>query len=273
VPTLKLPDGAELYWEERGEGPLVVIASYWSTHPSVFEPLTEELVSDHRVVRYDDRGAGQSSSSGPFDMETAADDLEAVTQAAGPEAVIVATADGCNRAVRVAARRRDLVAGVVIVGGAPVTRESFQGSEAMISSDVVVNAFFEMVGTDYRGALRSVLGATNEQMDEDELRERVRGQAEYSPAAAAVPRLRAWMDDAAAEESARLAGDRLWFLRAPQMGGGWFPQGEEYERLIVRTFPEARIDTVDDGFVSRPDQTAAVVRRITASSRAAAGRP
>jgi pimeloyl-ACP methyl ester carboxylesterase len=272
VARLKLEDGAELYWEERGEGPVVVLASYWSMHPSVFEPLANELASDHRVVRYDERGAGDSSHAGPFDMETAAGDLEAVVDEAGGGAVVVATADGCNRAVRIAARRPDLVAAVVTVGGAPVTREAFRGSEAMISSDVVVDAFFEMAATDYRGALRSVLGATNTQMDEDELRERVRGQAEYSPPEAALARLRAWIDDGSAEESARLAGNRLWFLRAAGMGGGWFPQGDEYEQLLARVLPDAHVETVDDGFVSRPDQTAAVVRRITASNRAPAGR-
>src|SRR5204863_2558486 len=117
------------------------IASYWSMHPSSFEPLVAELAGDHRVVTYHDRGNGSSTRRGPYDLDTSADDLEAVADAAGNETVIVATADGCNRAVRVAARRPELVRAVVTVGGAPVARPAMQGSAAMVASEVVVGAF------------------------------------------------------------------------------------------------------------------------------------
>src|SRR5205814_512667 len=82
-------------------------------------------------------------------------------------AVIVATADGCNRAVRVAARRPDIVRAVVTVGGAPVGRPAMQGLDAMIASETVVGAFLDLAETDYRSALRGVMTATNQQLDED----------------------------------------------------------------------------------------------------------
>jgi pimeloyl-ACP methyl ester carboxylesterase len=268
VPRLERPDGIELHWEERGHGPLVVLASYWSMHPSVFAPLLEELSPDHRVVRYDDRGTGESTHAGPYDLDTGAADLEAMIAAAGGPAVVVATADGPHRAVRAAANRPDLVDGVVAVGGPPISREALADSEAMASSDAVVSALLEMAGTDYRSALRSLVGSTNPQMREEELRERVRVQAEYAPAEAAVPRLRAWAEGDSTEQ-ARALGERLWIVHAERMSGGWFAQGPELVELVGRVLPEARLVQVDDGMVSRPEQTAAIVRRVTSPVRAA----
>jgi pimeloyl-ACP methyl ester carboxylesterase len=262
---LNRPGGVEIHWEEDGDGPLVVISSYWSMHPSSFEPLTRELRDDHRVVTYHDRGTGSSSRCGPYDLETSAADLEAVIQAGGGGAVVVATADGCNRAVRVTARRRDLARAVVTIGGAPVARPALADSDGMIGSETVVEAFLELAGTDYRSALRGVMAATNPQLDEGGLRDRVAAQVAHAPAESAVPRLRAWADDDATAD-ARRAGDRLWFLMAPGLGGGWFPDGADYERMIRASLPEARLETVDDGFITRPDQTAAVVRRITSAA-------
>src|SRR5436190_11280334 len=103
MPRLERPDGVEIHWEEAGEGPLVVLSAYWSLHPSVFAPLTGELRSDHRVVRSDDRGTGASTHAGPYDLETASGDLEAVVEAAGGSAVIISTADGAQRAAEVGA--------------------------------------------------------------------------------------------------------------------------------------------------------------------------
>lgn len=271
MPRLKRPGDIEIHWEEQGEGPLVVIASYWSMHPSSFDPLREELSPDHRVVSYHDRGAGESTREGPYDLETAAEDLEAVVEEAGGDAVVVATADGSNRAVRVIARRPDLIRAVVTIGGAPVGREAIANFDAMVGSDTVVNAFIEQTETNYRSALRGMLSATNQQLDEDGVRERVAIQLEHSPAEAAVPRLRAWAADDATGV-ARSAGDRLWFLYAPGLGGGWFPDGEDYERMMRRELPDAHIQRVDDGFISRPDQVADVVRRITAAAPATAER-
>jgi hypothetical protein len=93
-------------------------------------------------------------------------------------------------------------------------------------------------------------------------------QAEYQPQETAVARLRAWVDDDASEP-ARACGDRLWMLWSENMGGGWFPTGEEAMRLSRRLFPDAHVEQIEDGIMSRPDATAAVVRRITAPLRAA----
>ena len=58
MPKLRLPDGVELHWEERGDGPLVVIAHPCISVPTAFKALGDDLARDHRVVVYDPRGTG-----------------------------------------------------------------------------------------------------------------------------------------------------------------------------------------------------------------------
>ena len=262
MPTIERPDGIELFWEGEGEGPLVVYASYWSVYPPMYAALTEDLSLDHHVVRYDDRGIGQSTRSGPYDMETSSEDLASVIEAAGGPAVVVCTADGANRAARALASHPDLITAMVGVGGAPIGRDSFADSDALAASDVVVEALLRQVEADYRGALRGILTATNQQMSEAELRDRVAAQVEHCPPEAALARMGAWVADEPIEYS-RAAGDRLWIAVSENLGGGWFPSGAELADRVRQTLPKARLVEVDDGFVSRPDQTAAIVRRIT----------
>lgn len=264
---LQREPGVEIHWEERGEGPAVVLAPYSNFHPSVFDPIAAELAPDHRVIRYDDRGAGQSTRTGPHDMDTGAGDLAGVIEASGPPAVIVGLGDAANRAVRVCAERPELVEAMVISGGMPAGRHRLGNSEAMAASDTVVNAFLSMCETDFRGALRSLATSGNPQMSEDEIRERARVQAEYQPQETMLARLRAWVEDDALEYG-RACGDRLWLLSAEGTGGGWFPAGHEAVELGRRLFPEAHVEEIEDGIVSRPDLTAAVVRRVTAPLRA-----
>ena len=161
----------------------MVLAPYWSGNPGVYEALLSDLARDHRVVTWDARGTGQSTPDGPYDMATDCSDLEEVLDRAGGEAVVIGTADGTNRAVHVAASRRDLVAAVVALGTAPFARVHFEGTEGMIASDTVVGAFIDMLEHDYRGALRTLLSATNTQMSEPELRERVASQISSAPGA------------------------------------------------------------------------------------------
>jgi pimeloyl-ACP methyl ester carboxylesterase len=262
VAELQRDDGIRIHWEQRGDsGPLVVLASYWSLHPSVWEPITAELERDHRVVRYDDRHSGRSSPHGPYDLDTAAGDLAAVIEEAGDPAVVVSQADGTNRAVRVAGRRAELVSAIVTNGGIPVGRRHFEGLEALVTSEGVVEALLSQMETDYRGGLRGILTATNSQMSDEELRERVDKQAEHSPGEPASERLRAWAADDPLELG-RKAGDRLWILFAEGAGGGWFPLGDDARRLVAELLPDAHLLDVDDGMVSAPAQTADVVRRV-----------
>jgi pimeloyl-ACP methyl ester carboxylesterase len=93
MPRLKRPDGIDIYWEEQGERPLVVLAPFFNYHPR-FADLIADLTRDHRVARFDARGTGESTRVGPHDIETNSADLAAVIERAGPPAVVVTVGDG-----------------------------------------------------------------------------------------------------------------------------------------------------------------------------------
>jgi pimeloyl-ACP methyl ester carboxylesterase len=269
MPHLERPGGVKIHWEQRGSGPLVVLAPYANAHPSVYDPLEAELLADHRIARYDDRGSGASDRTGPYDMETGADDLEALIEEADGPAVVITLADAVHRAVRVTARRPDLVDALIIPGGSPAGRRRLEGTDAMVASDSVLDAFMSMGETDYRGAVRTVVTAANPQMSEDEVRERVKLQVEYQPHETVVARWRAWAEDDTTELGQE-CGDRLWLLYSENMSGGWFPSGEEARRISRRLFPKAHVEEVEDGMISRPDLIGGIVRRITSKARATA---
>jgi pimeloyl-ACP methyl ester carboxylesterase len=257
LPHLSRPDGAEIYWEDRGEGPLVVLAAPFFGFPETFEGLAHDLARDHRFVTYHPRGTGNSSRQGPYDIEQDADDLAALIEELGDQVILIGLGDGANRAVKAAARRPDLVSAVVSPGGNPVGRSAAVGTESLAGSDSVLDALVGMLETDYRSGLRTMLDAANPQLDDDGLRDRVNRTVEHCPHDAAVPRMRAWIADDATRESQSL-GDRLWLLEHGQ--NVWFPI--EVARRTRRFLPEAHIEEVEDGPLTRPDITAAVIRSL-----------
>ena len=239
----------------------MLLVAHWSLHPMLWGPITAELERDHRVVRYDDRGTGQSERVGPYDIESGADDLEAVAEAAGgTPCVAIGLMDGGNKAVRVAARRPDLISHVISPGGAPLGRHALSDSDAMIASNTVVGAFMQQLETDYRGALRAVVEAANPEMPQDDVRARVNGQVEHVPMEVAAARVRAWAEDEGAEEPGRELGDRLVILLSDAITGGWLPEPDVMKPLLPEHFPDAVVETVEDGIISRPDLTAEIVR-------------
>jgi pimeloyl-ACP methyl ester carboxylesterase len=262
---LERPDGAKIHYELRGEGPLVALASYWSWSPGVFSELLAELERHHRVLTYDLRGTGESSHRGPYATETDIGDLEALLEEAGGGATLIATADSANRGAKLAARRADLVGALACLGTAPFPRQAFAGREGMIASDTVVEAFLEMLSRDYRGALRTLLAATNAQMSEADLQERVAAQVEYCPQEAALGRVREWLHDDPREEARRI-GARLWIVTSPEgIAGPWLPDVEELRRLTRELAPEARRIEFAEGAVSRPAAAAEIIREIARS--------
>jgi pimeloyl-ACP methyl ester carboxylesterase len=262
VPLLKLPDGIELHAEQLGEGPLVVIAPYWSGVPESVQPFIDEMSQDHAVVLYDARGTGRSTRRGPHDMETGAADLEAVIEAFGDSAVVVAFADSANRAVRVAARRPDLVEAVISPGALPLGRKSLRGFESLAGSETVLGALIDTVENYHASAMRNIISSANPQMSEEEIRERVERLVRYCPREVAVERLQGWIDDEP-QQYARAIGDRLVVLLAPGAVTPWFPDVDQMRSVAAKQVPEAVIELIDDGLVSRPDIAAAIVRRLT----------
>lgn len=260
---LRRADGVEIYWEERGEGPLVVLAAQFFGFPETFEGLAHDLARDHRFVTYHLRGTGSSSRRGPYDIDQDADDLAALIDELGGPALLVAVGDGTSRAVKAGALRPQLVSAVVSAGGNPVGRTAAAGTESLAGSDSVLDALLAMIETDYRAGLRTMIDSANPQLDSDGLRDRLNRTVEHVPHEAAVPRIRAWIVDDASREAQSL-GDRLWLLEHGH--NPWFPI--EVARRTRKLLPEAHIEEVADGPLTRPDITAAVIRKLTGAAEA-----
>jgi non-heme chloroperoxidase len=70
----------ELYYEDHGSGPAVVLLSGWPVDSRSWEPQVPALLeAGHRVISYDRRGFGQSSRpTVGYDFDTLAGDLDKV---------------------------------------------------------------------------------------------------------------------------------------------------------------------------------------------------
>jgi pimeloyl-ACP methyl ester carboxylesterase len=261
---LERPDNVSIHYELRGDGPLIALASYWSWSPGVFAGLLAELKRDHRVLTYDMRGCGQSTRRGPYDIESDSADFEALLEQVGGAAVLIAVSDSANRSARVAARRPELAGSLLCLGTAPFARSTLLGREGLIGSDSVVDAFIEMLSRDYRGALRTLLAATNEQMSEQELQERVRAQLDYCPQEAALGRVREWLAGDP-EADARKLGPRLWIATSPAgVAGPWLPDPEEMAKVTEELVPEAHRLYLE-GAISEPAHAADLIREIVSA--------
>jgi pimeloyl-ACP methyl ester carboxylesterase len=261
---LTRPDGAEIHWEEMGEGPLVAILGISYQSPDLYAEFSADLARDHRVVTFEPRGTGRSSRGGPHALETDVDDATAVLEAAGGDALAFCTADGARRATRIAVRRPELVHTVVISGDQPLGRTEAGESEGLADSPAVLDALISLMESDYRAGLRSMFDNADPTMDEEEMRARIDEIERYSSQDATIARLRAWIGDDSTDHG-RSLGERLWILHYPS--NPWFRGGLEHNR---RTLPQAHFVELPDGPMNLPADNAVHVRRIAAERKAAA---
>jgi pimeloyl-ACP methyl ester carboxylesterase len=244
---------------------LVVLANVYFNAPGYYRGLLDDLTQDHRVVEYDLRGNGRSTPAGPYDLETDAEDLAAVVEAAGPPAVAVALGDGCMRAVKAAAAHPQLIRAVVVPEASPIGSRRLVGTEGFMGSSSVLDAIVRMAETDWRAALRTIIESVNPQLTQDEVRDRVERSLEYCPAEAGLARGTAWIQGDATEEASAL-GDGLRILVSGD--NPWIPPNVQLGRTR-ELLPEARIEEVADGPYSRPDITAEAVREVMRAARQA----
>src|ERR1700712_1001757 len=76
-------NGAQIYWEERGAGTPLLLVMGHTYSSAMWYPVIEELSSKHRVICFDNRGTGKSTSTWRFSVADMANDAFAVMTAAG----------------------------------------------------------------------------------------------------------------------------------------------------------------------------------------------
>ena len=259
MPQLSRPDGARIHWEQRGEGPaLHILNNILTATPGRFDTLLTDLAADHRVVTWDPRGGGRSSHDRPYDLVTDAADLSALIVEVGEPTVTVSLGMVPTSLV-VAELCPELVAAVVMVGALGLSGRT--DPDSLLDSQSVSAAFLQMARTDPRGAQRAAIALGNPQLDEAGVRARLAAQLAIYPVESWVERAESYLTYDGSRACAAL-GSRLWLLHWPNPMSPGRPM-----KHVRAMFPDAHIVVLEDGPMSRPDLTAAVVRDVTATLR------
>ena len=147
---------------------------------------------------------------------------------------------------------------VVCVSGNPVSRTAGEGGEGLAASDSVIEALLAMMETDYRGALRTMISTANPDLDEDGgARPRERQRRAVSPGGGRAPHARRgsrtrrssrrgrWATGSGSSRTARTRGSSRRSQRTAEL------------------LPEAHVEAVENGAVSRPDIAASYISALT----------
>lgn len=112
-------NGIAIHYEQAGAGQDLVLISGLGASTHVWYPQLRGLSGVLRVTALDPRGHGQTDKPvGPYSVELLADDAAAALDALGiSQAVLVGSSMASLIVVELAARRPDLVAGLIVVGG------------------------------------------------------------------------------------------------------------------------------------------------------------
>src|SRR4030095_2127883 len=99
-------DGTAIAVERTGRGPALVFVDgamcYRASGPS--HSMAAALAEHFTVLTYDRRGRGDSSDSGPYDVQREVDDLDAVIREAGGQALVLGVSSGAALALEAASR-------------------------------------------------------------------------------------------------------------------------------------------------------------------------
>ncbi|WP_367111587.1 alpha/beta fold hydrolase [uncultured Psychrobacter sp.] len=114
-------NGTTLYYEDQGpkDVPVLVLSHSLFFDHKMFAHQTKQLSKDMRVIGYDHRDQGQSARSDlqSVDMDTLTDDAAALIKALNIEPCFFAgNSMGGFVALRLAARRPDLLKGCIVLG-------------------------------------------------------------------------------------------------------------------------------------------------------------
>jgi 3-oxoadipate enol-lactonase len=176
MPSIEV-NGTTLHVVDEGprDAPAIVCGHSLFFDHEMFAPLAERLTDRFRVVRYDHRGQGASARAPreQLDMDTLTDDAAALVEALDlAPCVYVGNSMGGFVALRLAARRPDLVSAVVVAGSSADVEEQIDAFDPLVTAmgeggvepvlDVVTHI---MLGDTSMGGERpELLAATRERL-------------------------------------------------------------------------------------------------------------
>lgn len=116
MPSVRVRD-IDIYYEIHGDGPPLVLIGGLGVDLTVFAPFTERLARTFRVLTFDNRGAGRTSTPDvPYSIPMMAGDTNALMEALGlPRAHVVGLSMGGRIAIELAAGRPDRVDRLVLI--------------------------------------------------------------------------------------------------------------------------------------------------------------
>ncbi len=117
IENLKVP-GADLYYEVRGSGPVMLLMPGGPADATAFRTIAGQLATHYTVVSYDPRGLSRSKLEGPLDeeriVEVFADDVHRLLAAVTSEkADVFASSGGAVIALELAAHHPEQLRTVV----------------------------------------------------------------------------------------------------------------------------------------------------------------
>ena len=220
----------DLWYDDVGAGSAVVLLHMGVVDSRIWDPVVPLLAQRHRVIRFDQRGYGQSPTwTGPY---SPVDDVVSVLDATGVDrAALVGASRGGRIAIQVALTRPERVSALVLVSsglsGHPLQLDATPEQEERWERAEAAGDFGAMAEIDLEFWAPMAVDA--------ELRAIFVENAEASNSA-----------DPAREEP---AVDRLAEIAAPTLvitGGHDVPALNEVGALLAREIPGARSAVIDE---------------------------
>lgn len=126
-----------LHYRRHAESgkPVLILSHSLFFDQSMFDPLAAELSEAFDVISYDHRGQGQSSRTGPVDMDTLTDDAAALITALDVAPCYFAgNSMGGFIALRLAARYPQLLSGCIVMGSSADLEHQLAAFEPLVDS-------------------------------------------------------------------------------------------------------------------------------------------
>jgi pimeloyl-ACP methyl ester carboxylesterase len=250
--------GVPLAYDERGEGPAVVLVHGTATARTVWRETMDALGVGVRAIAYDRRAYGDSGAPEPYGGTTVgeqADDLAELIEAldAAP-AVVCGHELGALACLDLVPRRSELVSRVVLIEP-PMLWLVADGTDAVADLREAVASGARDDGA--AGAVRAYLQAVGGTHIQDLL------GAERTDAALANPR--AFAADLAAAASWPAGRKELRALAEPitlVSGTRSAPVRQEATRALDQLLPDSRLVELDSGHFAHLEQPEAVAAAI-----------